>query len=613
MSSTRNLQLIPSAIRVYPLRLSPNMDVLSTIRTLINKNGLQSVFIMTCVGSIKAMRLRMASTTDVIDLTTPHEIVSLVGTLDSEGQHIHGSFSDRTGRVVGGHVLAEYPMIVFTTVEIVLAECENVTFTREMDDESGYPELIHLMMTSTENTRTPNNDPGSFSSFRSTSDHDTPSQQYQLDSTPPIHSSHRQISIHSQNAPPQSSSSSPTVVRNPSPPPIDNLSRADMVGDEMYSKSWFCRVLLKLIQFVAPEQIHHETFSTIRQQGDDYVSTNSHKKQELDETFESELCELWDVSMSADVAHLLIEFNSLDLFNVVLIECKDKRCTEIVLGILSNMACCKRNIEQDNQNISVALSIIQHTNLLSTILSILTSDDYSDCPTLVQLFRLIYTLTVRQDTRSLMLEHIQLTYEPLCFILQSCYNKELLEQCSFLLRVLLDECNLFDNNEQTEVFYLFLTSITTAISALIENETITTTNILENLFNCLQIYTTHEHFIDMLNEHCQTIMKLIENILNRLVHDDIVQIRSVLLLSCISICNFFLYKHGLNIINKQLLEYFIIIGHTCYKDRQRREHQKHMIRRQRSRTQSHSSNKRKDIDDFDTNGKTGLISIFFEL
>lgn len=362
-----------------------------------------------------------------------------------------------------------------------------------------------------------------------------------------------------------------------------------------------------LFQFVAPQQIHAEIFSTIRQQGDDFMSTNSNKVQELDETFESELCELWDVSMSADVAHLLIEFNSLDLFNVVLIECKDKRCTEIVLGILSNMACCKRNFAQDNQNISVALCIIQHKNLFATILSILTSDDYSDCPTLVQLFRLIYTLTVRQDTRALMQERIQLTYEPLCFILQSCCNTELLEQCSCLLRVLLDECNLFEQNEQMEVFYLFLTSITTAIGALIDSESASTTNILENLFNCLQIYTTNEHFIDMLNEHCQTIMKLVENVLNRLVHDDIVQIRSVLLLSCVSICNYFLYKHGLTFVTKELLEYFIIIGHTCYKDKQRREHQKHMMRRQRSRTHSHSSNKRKDMDEFDTNGNTGSI------
>jgi hypothetical protein len=309
--------------------------------------------------------------------------------------------------------------------------------------------------------------------------------------------------------------------------------------------------------------------------------------------------------MSADVAHLLIEFNSFDLFNVVLIQCKDKRCTEIVLGILSNMACCKRNlILQNNETKSVALCLIEHKNLFSTILSILTSDDYSDCPTLVQLFRLIYTLIVRQDTRSLMLENIQLTYEPLCFILQSCCNKELLEQCSCLLRVLFDECNFFENNQQNEVAYLFLTSITTAISASIDNETFTINNILENLFNCLQIYTINDNYHQILNEHSQIIMKLIENILNRLVHDDIVQIRSVLLLSCISICNYFLLKNGFKILNKQLLEYFIIIGHTCYKDKQRRDYQKHLIRRQRSRTHSHSSNKRKDMDELNTNGKT---------
>ncbi|CAF0814709.1 unnamed protein product [Adineta ricciae] len=444
-------------------------------------------------------------------------------------------------------------------------------------------------MTSTEKISTTHNETGAFPSFRSMNDGDTPNEQYRFDSTPPIHSSHFQNVL-------LSSSSSPSVLRNPSPPPADDLTRADMVGDEMYSKSWFCQVLLKLINFVAPEQLQDEIFANIRQQGDNFLTTNSHKKQELDEAFESELCELWDVSMSADVAHLLIEFNSLDLFNVVLIECKDKRCTEIVLGILSNLACCKRNLSSTNQMKSVAQCIIEHSNLFSTILSILTSDDYSDCPTLVQLFRLIYTLLVRQDTRYFMIEHIQLTFEPLCFILQSCCNKELLEQCSCLLRVLLDECNLFDTNEQNEAAYLVLTSMTTAISASLENETFTINSILENLFNCLQIYTTHEHCSQMLNDHCQIIMKLVETTLKFLVHDDIVQIHGVLLLSCISICNFFIYKTGLKMVTKELLEYFLIIGHACYKEKQRDDHRKHAMRRQRSRTHSHSSNKRKDMD-----------------
>ncbi len=135
-------QPISTSIRVYPLRLSPNVDVLASVRTLMNKAGLRSMFIMTCVGSVKACRLRMANTYDTRDLTRPHEIVSLVGTIDGEACHIHGSFSDETGQVIGGHILSDHPMVVFTTVELVLAECEEVIFTREMDNESGYPELV---------------------------------------------------------------------------------------------------------------------------------------------------------------------------------------------------------------------------------------------------------------------------------------------------------------------------------------------------------------------------------------------------------------------------------------------------------------------------------------
>ena len=133
---------ISSALRVYPLRLSPNANVLTSIRTLMNQAALRSVVILTCVGSVKACRLRLANSTEMIDLNTSHEIVSLVGTFDSEGEHVHGSFSDATGRVVGGHVMNDYPMTVFTTVELVLGECENVVFSREMDQETGYPELV---------------------------------------------------------------------------------------------------------------------------------------------------------------------------------------------------------------------------------------------------------------------------------------------------------------------------------------------------------------------------------------------------------------------------------------------------------------------------------------
>lgn len=135
-------QLIPTSIRVFPIRLLPDMDVLSTIRKLITENNLRAVFILTCVGSIKSCRLRLANSIDTIDLNKSHEIVSLVGTIDQQSEHIHGSFSDEKGAVIGGHVMSDVEMRVFTTVEIVLGECENVVFSRESCSRSGYPELV---------------------------------------------------------------------------------------------------------------------------------------------------------------------------------------------------------------------------------------------------------------------------------------------------------------------------------------------------------------------------------------------------------------------------------------------------------------------------------------
>ena len=74
-----------------------------------------------------------------LEINEKCEIVSLVGTL-SAGGHLHASLSDRNGKVVGGHVLGN--MIVFTTAEVVIGDCEAIYFTREMDPKTGFKELI---------------------------------------------------------------------------------------------------------------------------------------------------------------------------------------------------------------------------------------------------------------------------------------------------------------------------------------------------------------------------------------------------------------------------------------------------------------------------------------
>jgi hypothetical protein len=69
-------------------------------------------------------------------LPGPHEIVSLVGTFSSDGTcHLHASFGDAAGRVVGGHVLGD--MRVFTTAELVVGDCEGLAFVREFDQCTG--------------------------------------------------------------------------------------------------------------------------------------------------------------------------------------------------------------------------------------------------------------------------------------------------------------------------------------------------------------------------------------------------------------------------------------------------------------------------------------------
>lgn len=124
----------------YPLRLSPGEEVTSRLEQFVREASLKAAYIITCVGSVTSVKLRMAdSKTIKVYNTGNYEIVSLVGTV-SAGGHLHASFSDDQGNVFGGHVMGD--MYVYTTAEIILGDCQGAVFTREYDEKSGYPELV---------------------------------------------------------------------------------------------------------------------------------------------------------------------------------------------------------------------------------------------------------------------------------------------------------------------------------------------------------------------------------------------------------------------------------------------------------------------------------------
>ncbi|MDD9338247.1 MAG: DNA-binding protein [Providencia heimbachae] len=129
-----------SSARFIAVRLSPGEDVILTLRQQIKQNNLQAAFIAGCVGSLTDVALRFAGQESTHSTTGKFEIVSLIGTLDAKGEHLHLAVSDENGHMSGGHMMPG--CTVRTTLELVIGELENNTFSREHCPLSGYEELI---------------------------------------------------------------------------------------------------------------------------------------------------------------------------------------------------------------------------------------------------------------------------------------------------------------------------------------------------------------------------------------------------------------------------------------------------------------------------------------
>jgi len=125
-------------------RLKPGADLKSSIEDIVKKNTIKAGFIITCVGGLKQATVRMAGARpdaqDIRTLTGNFEIVSLVGTVSINGTHLHMSFSDDEGNVHGGHL--KEGTVIHPTAEIVIGIDANVEMKREMDEETGFTELV---------------------------------------------------------------------------------------------------------------------------------------------------------------------------------------------------------------------------------------------------------------------------------------------------------------------------------------------------------------------------------------------------------------------------------------------------------------------------------------
>jgi predicted DNA-binding protein with PD1-like motif len=126
-------------MRVFAVRLKPNQDLRAEIERFAKENRISAGFIITAVGSLKATKIRLADKQDATTFTGKYEIVSLVGTISSDGVHLHISVSDSEGKTFGGHLVEG--CTIYTTAEIIIGTTDEIIFTRETDKETTYKEL----------------------------------------------------------------------------------------------------------------------------------------------------------------------------------------------------------------------------------------------------------------------------------------------------------------------------------------------------------------------------------------------------------------------------------------------------------------------------------------
>lgn len=129
----------PLPILVHAIRLKPGQDLQQELEAFVRLHNIQAGWIMTCVGSLTQVQLRLANQPDGIILNGHFEVISLTGTLSQQGNHLHMSVSDHTGTTTGGHLLPGN--LVYTTAEIVIGESSEMVFTREKDGTTPWEEL----------------------------------------------------------------------------------------------------------------------------------------------------------------------------------------------------------------------------------------------------------------------------------------------------------------------------------------------------------------------------------------------------------------------------------------------------------------------------------------
>lgn len=126
-------------MKIHAFRLHRGDDLLLSIRSYAETNGIRAAVIVSGVGCVTHAVIRDASGVNTHSLSGRYEIVSITGTVSYARTHLHIAFAGEDMQVLGGHLCEG--TIVNTTGEITLLELPGIAFMKEFDPQTGYNEL----------------------------------------------------------------------------------------------------------------------------------------------------------------------------------------------------------------------------------------------------------------------------------------------------------------------------------------------------------------------------------------------------------------------------------------------------------------------------------------
>ncbi|ELU03779.1 hypothetical protein CAPTEDRAFT_124934, partial [Capitella teleta] len=128
------------SISVIASRLTQGTDLKIAIQKMVHEHHISAGSLSSCVGCLSKINLRLAGAEATLTNDGSFEIVSIMGTLTPDHQHIHISAADNKGHVYGGHLLEGN--IIGSTAEVIIHSYPQLRFSRAFDPSTGYTELV---------------------------------------------------------------------------------------------------------------------------------------------------------------------------------------------------------------------------------------------------------------------------------------------------------------------------------------------------------------------------------------------------------------------------------------------------------------------------------------